>query len=52
MYFLNKNGILSYNLPYSLDNLIIILALIQLIQIVVISIIKLIYSLNKDTENN
>lgn len=46
-FLLNKNGIISYNLPYNLNIVIMILALIQLIQIIAISIIKLIYGLNK-----
>jgi hypothetical protein len=46
-YFLNKNGIISYNLPYNINIIITILAFIQLVQIVLISVIKLVYSLNK-----
>jgi len=44
---MHKNGIISYNLPYTLYIILTILALIQLMQIVIISVIKLVYSLNK-----
>jgi len=47
IYLCNKNGLISYNIPYYLNIIIIILALIQLIQIVGISIIKIVFGLNK-----
>src|SRR6202012_5637496 len=47
IYLCHKNGLISYNIPYYLNIIIIILALIQLIQIVGISIIKIVFGLNK-----
>jgi cytochrome c oxidase subunit 2 len=50
-YLMNKNGIISYNLPYYLNIIITIFAFIQLVQIIIISVIKFVYSLNKLIRN-
>jgi hypothetical protein len=46
-YLLNKNGTLTLNLPYNLNMIIYIIALIQFIQIFIISVWKIIYGINK-----
>jgi hypothetical protein len=47
LYLLNKNGTITLNLPYNLNIIIYIIALIQFIQIFIISVWKIVYGINK-----
>jgi general stress protein YciG len=47
IYLLNKNGTVTLNLPYNLNMIIYIIALIQFILIFIISVWKIVYGINK-----